>query len=69
MSKDPEGDKNLGVLVHGDAAMAGQGIMFESMQMQDLVNYSPKGIIHIVMNNQVGFTTNPSQARSSYYCT
>ena len=37
--------------------------------MQDLVDYSPKGLIHVVMNNQIGFTTNPSQGRSSYYCT
>lgn len=69
MSQDMVGDKNLGVLIHGDAAMSGQGIMYESLEMQDLVDYSPKGIIHVVMNNQIGFTTNPAQGRSSYYCT
>ena len=64
-----EGDKTLGVLVHGDAAIAGQGIVYESAEFQDLNDYTPKGIIHIVMNNQIGFTTNPEQGRSSYYCT
>lgn len=59
----------MGVLIHGDAAVAGQGIVFESLQMQSLVDYTTGGIIHIVMNNQVGFTTNPWQSRSSYYCT
>jgi 2-oxoglutarate dehydrogenase complex dehydrogenase (E1) component-like enzyme len=59
----------VGVLIHGDAAMSGQGIMYESAEFQDLKDYTPRGIIHIVMNNQIGFTTNPSQARSSYYCT
>jgi 2-oxoglutarate dehydrogenase E1 component len=37
--------------------------------MQDLKDYTPKGIIHVVLNNQIGFTTNPTQSRSSYYCT
>ena len=55
--------------MHGDAAIAGQGIVYESCEMQDLKDYTPKGIIHVVMNNQIGFTTNPQQARSSYYCT
>lgn len=59
----------FGVLIHGDAAVAGQGIVYESLEMQDLVDYSTGGIIHIVMNNQIGFTTNPNQSRSSYYCT
>lgn len=59
----------MGVLIHGDAAVAGQGIVYESLQMQSLVDYTTGGIIHIVMNNQVGFTTNPWQGRSSYYCT
>lgn len=59
----------MGVLIHGDAAVAGQGIVYESLQLQDLVNYTTGGVIHIVMNNQVGFTTNPWQGRSSHYCT
>lgn len=66
---DLAGNESVGVLIHGDAAIAGQGIVYESAEMQDLKDYTPKGIIHIVMNNQIGFTTNPNQARSSYYCT
>ena len=57
------------MLIHGDAAMSGQGIMYESAEMHDLNDYTTGGIIHLVMNNQIGFTTNPSQGRSSYYCT
>jgi len=56
-------------VIHGDAAIAGQGIVWESLGFQDLVDYSTGGIIHIVLNNQIGFTTNPNQSRSSYYCT
>lgn len=67
--KDKDRTKAMGVLIHGDAAVAGQGIVYESIQLQDLVDYTTGGIIHIVMNNQVGFTTNPWQSRSSYYCT
>ncbi|CAM6002115.1 unnamed protein product [Sphagnum balticum] len=59
----------LGVLIHGDAAIAGQGIVSESLGFQDLVDYTTGGIIHIVLNNQIGFTTDPYQGRSSYYCT
>lgn len=66
---DHDGDRTIGVLIHGDAAIVGQGIVYECVEMQDLKNYTPKGIIHIVMNNQIGFTTNPEQGRSSYYCT
>ena len=67
--KDTDKSRTLGVLIHGDAAVAGQGIVYESLEMQDLVDYSTGGVIHIVMNNQVGFTTNPWQSRSSHYCT
>lgn len=68
-TNDHSGSETVGVLIHGDAAMSGQGIMYEAAQIQDLKDYTPKGIIHIVMNNQIGFTTGPSQGRSSYYCT
>lgn len=57
------------IIVHGDAAMAGQGVVFEQLQMQSLANYNVGGTIHIVVNNQVGFTTNPSKARSGMYAT
>jgi 2-oxoglutarate dehydrogenase E1 component len=49
----------MGVLIHGDAAVAGQGIVYESLQFQGLVDYTTGGVIHIVMNNQLGFTTAP----------
>lgn len=61
-------DAVVGVLLHGDAAFAGQGVVYESMQMMLLEGYQTGGTIHIVANNQVGFTTNPSDARSSRYC-
>lgn len=57
------------ILVHGDAAVAGQGIVYEVVQMSDLEAHKVGGAIHIVTNNQVGFTTNYLDARSSTYCT
>jgi 2-oxoglutarate dehydrogenase E1 component len=57
------------ILIHGDAAIAGQGVVYEVVQMMDLSGYRTGGTIHIVTNNQVGFTTNYLDARSSTYCT
>jgi 2-oxoglutarate dehydrogenase E1 component len=57
------------VMIHGDAAIAGQGIVYEVIQMQSLDGYRAGGTVHIVVNNQVGFTTNYLDARSSTYCT
>lgn len=57
------------VLIHGDAAIAGQGIVYETIQMAHLDGYRAGGTIHIVVNNQVGFTTNYLDGRSSTYCT
>ena len=57
------------VAVHGDAAIAGQGVVYEVVQMAQLDGYRTGGTIHIVVNNQVGFTTNYKDARSSTYCT
>ena len=61
--------KVLPIAVHGDAAIAGQGILYEIIQMAQLDGYKTGGTIHVVINNQVGFTTNYLDARSSTYCT
>ncbi len=70
---DDEYDGNLNealpILIHGDAAVAGQGIMYEIVQMSKLPGYKTGGTIHFVINNQVGFTTDYDDARSAIYCT
>jgi 2-oxoglutarate dehydrogenase E1 component len=68
------GDENkrariVPMLIHGDAAFSGQGVVYESMQMQDLTNYTVGGTVHVVVNNQIGFTTVPSKGRSATYAT
>ncbi|NML22803.1 2-oxoglutarate dehydrogenase E1 component [Pseudoflavitalea sp. G-6-1-2] len=62
-------DKILPILIHGDASIAGQGIVYEVAQMSDLKGYYTGGTLHFVINNQIGFTTDFDDARSSDYCT
>jgi len=59
----------LGILIHGDAAFAGQGVVYETMILSGLSDYQTGGTVHIVCNNQVGFTTDPESARSTLYST
>ena len=71
IDKKYKGDNSriLPIIIHGDAAIAGQGIVYEVTQMSQLNGYKTGGTIHVVVNNQVGFTTNYLDARSSTYCT
>lgn len=70
---DNDHDSDIGriapILIHGDAAIAGQGVVYEVIQMSQLDAYRTGGTIHVVLNNQVGFTTNYLEGRSSTYCT
>jgi len=64
---DRERNQVVGILMHGDAAFAGQGLVAESLELSDLRGFGTGGTIHVIVNNQIGFTTSPSFARSSPY--
>jgi 2-oxoglutarate dehydrogenase E1 component len=67
--QDNDQKKVLSLLLHGDASFAGQGIIYEQFAMSGLPNYGTGGTVHIVINNQIGFTTDPTCGRSTLYCT
>uniref|UniRef100_A0A672MZ30 2-oxoglutarate dehydrogenase complex component E1 n=1 Tax=Sinocyclocheilus grahami TaxID=75366 RepID=A0A672MZ30_SINGR len=66
---DTDGNRVMSILLHGDAAFAGQGIVYETFHLSDLPSYTTHGTVHVVANNQIGFTTDPRMARSSPYPT
>jgi len=66
---DSERSRTMPILLHGDAAFSGQGVVFETMGLSDLHDYTTGGTVHLVVNNQIGFTTDPRSSRSSPYCT
>ena len=66
---DKDGSKHIAVLLHGDGAFSGQGIVYETLDMSQLPEYTIGGTLHIVVNNQIGFTTAPHFSRSSPYPT
>jgi 2-oxoglutarate dehydrogenase E1 component len=68
-TRDAERSRVVPLLIHGDAAFSGQGVVAETLNLADLKGYDTGGTIHLVINNQVGFTTDPDSGRSNIYCT
>ncbi|XP_054785340.1 uncharacterized protein LOC129291823 isoform X1 [Prosopis cineraria] len=68
-SNDTTRTKNMSILIHGDGSLPGQGVAYENLHLSALPNYCTGGTVHLVLNNQVAFTTDPVSGRSSEYCT
>ncbi|CAM6088249.1 unnamed protein product [Calypogeia fissa] len=68
-ANDKDRGKNMAILLHGDGSFSGQGVVYETLHLSDLPNYTTGGTVHLVVNNQVAFTTDPKSSRSSPYCT
>jgi 2-oxoglutarate dehydrogenase E1 component len=68
-SGDTQRKRCLPVILHGDAAFAGQGVVYETLELSDIKGYTTGGSIHIIANNQIGFTTDPRFSRSTPHCT
>jgi len=66
---DSNGKEVMSILLHGDSSFSGQGVVYETFQLSELPDYTTHGTIHVVVNNQIGFTTDPNVSRSSPYCT